>query len=214
VPGLLKSFAIGARFPSVRERLVFGEGFVEAELPDDTHLVSPGLSLPLEPAPDLAEAVRGALADPLDSPPLAEVARGTGRVTIAFDDATVPCYAPVWSTAIPIVLETLERAGVAHDRVTLLCANALHRQFTTDELAKLIGEDLAREFAAAGRLLCHDAEDPDGLDDLGPTPQGHPVEISRHVTQSDLTVDVNASTTRGFSGGWKSICVGLSSYRS
>ena len=25
---------------------------------------------------------------------------------------------------------------------------------------------------------------------------------------------LNASTTRGFSGGWKSICVGLSSYRS
>src|SRR5207247_6069471 len=41
-----------------------------------------------------------------------------------------------------------------------------------------------------------------------------PVEISRFVTEADLTVYVNASTTRGFSGGWKSICVGLSTYRS
>jgi lactate racemase len=128
----------------VRERLVFGEGFVEADLPDDTHLVSPGLSLPLHPVPDLAQAVREALEQPLESPPLVDAARGARRVTIAFDDPTVPCYAPVWSTAIPIVLKTLERAGVARDRVTLLCANALHRQCTRDELAKLIGADLAR----------------------------------------------------------------------
>jgi lactate racemase len=198
----------------VRERLVFGEGFVEAELPDDAHVVSPGLSLPLDPAPDVGQTVRDAIDAPLDSSPLAEVARGAQRVTIAFDDPTVPCYAPVWSTAIPIVLETLERAGIARDRVTLLCANALHRQFTTDELAKLIGADLAREFAADGRLLCHDAEDPGGLEYLGDTEQGHPVDISKHVTDADLTVYVNASTTRGFSGGWKSVCVGLSSYRS
>src|SRR5438552_8225463 len=168
----------------MRERIVFGEGFVEAELPDDTHVVSPGLSLPLEVAPDLAQAVRDALDEPLESPPLVDVARGAGRVTIAFDDPTVPCYAPVWPTAIPIVLETLERAGVARDRVTLLCANALHRQFPTDELAKLIGADLAREFAAGGRLLCHDAEDPDGLEHLGETEAGHPVDISRHVTEA------------------------------
>ena len=193
---------------------MFGEGFLDAEVPDDTHVVSPGLSLPLEPVGDLGEAVRDALESPLNSPPLAEVARGAGRVTIAFDDPTVPCFAPMWPTAIPIVLETLERAGVARDRVTLLCANALHRQFPTDELAKLIGADLAREFAAGGRLLCHDAEDPDGLEHLGDTEAGHPVDISRHVTEADLTIYVNASTTRGFSGGWKSVCVGLSSYRS
>ena len=214
------SVAGGVRQPrpdyvsNVRERLVFGEGFVEAEVPDDTHVVSPGLSLPLEPVADLAAAVREAVARPLDSPPLAEVARDAGRVTIAFDDPTVPCYAPVWPTAIPIVLETLERAGVERERVTLLCANALHRRFTTDELAKLIGKDLAREFAADGRLLCHDAEDPDGLEHLGDTEAGHPVDVSKRVTGSDLTIYVNASTTRGFSGGWKSVCVGLSSYRS
>ncbi|MFN2545525.1 MAG: lactate racemase domain-containing protein [Actinomycetota bacterium] len=198
----------------MREQLVFGDRFVEAELPDDTAVVSPGLSLPLEPAPDLAQAVEIALRNPLQSPPLAELARGASRVTVAFDDPTVPCYAPVWPVALPIVLAELERAGVARDRITLLCANALHRRFTEDELAKLIGEELAREFGVAGRLLCHDAEDPDGLEHLGETSRGHPVDISKHVTEADLTVYLNASTTRGFSGGWKSVCVGLSSYRS
>jgi hypothetical protein len=40
------------------------------------------------------------------------------------------------------------------------------------------------------------------------------VEINRRVTDSDLTVYVNTAVWRGFSGGWKSICVGLGSYRS
>src|SRR5438105_11286369 len=111
----------------MREQIVFGDHFVEAELPEETHVVSPGLSLPLEPASDLAAEVRRAVAEPLDAAPLSELARGARRVTIAFDDPTVPCYAPLWPTAIPIVLETLERAGVDRERITLLCANALHR---------------------------------------------------------------------------------------
>jgi hypothetical protein len=40
------------------------------------------------------------------------------------------------------------------------------------------------------------------------------VELNRLVAESDLVIYLNCSTTRGFSGGWKSICVGLSSYRS
>ncbi len=112
------------------------------------------------------------------------------------------------------MVETLTGAGVPEDGITLLCANALHRQFMTDELAGILGEDTARSFASAGRLRCHDAENPDELELLGHTDEGFEVEVSRLVTESDLTVYVNASTTRGFSGGWKSICVGLSSYRS
>jgi hypothetical protein len=62
--------------------------------------------------------------------------------------------------------------------------------------------------------VCHDAEDPGGIVDLGTTVEGHPVEVNRLVTESDLTVYLNCSTTRGFSGGWKSVCVGLGTYRS
>lgn len=198
----------------MREHLVFGTGWIETELPDDTHVVPPGVSLPLPPVADLAAEIQNALREPLDAAPLAELARGARAVTVAFDDPTVPCYAPLWPVALPVVLAELERGGIGRDRVTLLCANALHRQFTVDELGRLIGPDLVREFAAAGRLRCHDAEDPDALDHLGDTDLGEPVDVSRAVTESDLTVYVNASTTRGFSGGWKSVCVGLSSYRS
>src|SRR5438093_3302811 len=183
----------------MRTRIVFGPSMIEVELPDRTHVVSPGLSIPLEPVADLEAAVREAITAPVDLPPLRELARGRRRVTIAFDDATVPCYAPVWSTAIPAVLAELEAAGVRRDDVTLVCANALHRKFTHDELATLLGPGIVQTFG--DRLVCHDAEDPAMLEVLGQTPDGYHVELSRHVTDAELCVYLNCSTVRGFSGG-------------
>ena len=197
---------------AMEREIVFGNGTITARLPDRTQVVSPGLSIPLEPVADLDAAVREALAAPVDLPPLREMARGRRRVTIAFDDPTVPCYAPVWSAAIPLILGELEAAGVRAEDVTLVCANALHRKFSHDELATLIGGDLVRAFGE--RLVCHDAEDHSNLAYLGHTPNGYRVELSRHATDADLVVYVNCSTVRGFSGGWKSICVGLSTYQS
>jgi hypothetical protein len=74
----------------VREQLVHGSGWIEAKLPEDTELLSPGITLPLPPAPDLGNAVRDALERPLDGPPLRRLARGASRVVVAFDDRTVP----------------------------------------------------------------------------------------------------------------------------
>lgn len=185
---------------------------VDVEFPDRTQVVSPGVSLPLEPAIDLDATVAGALESPLDRPPLRELARSAKRVTIAFDDATVPCFAPLWATALPIIISTLESAGVDRSGISLICANSLHRQFTHEELGKLLGDEIVRDHG--DRLSCHDAEDPDALEYLGKTTTGYDVELNRCVTESDLTIYLNCSTMRGFSGGWKSVCVGLSSYRS
>jgi hypothetical protein len=132
-------------------------------------------------------------------------------VTIAFDDPTVPCFAPIWEPALKLVIEELERGGVKKSQITLLCANGLHRKFTRRELAKIIGKDLVKDFGY--RLVCHDAEDFENLTYLGTSESGYDVEINRLVTESDLTVYLNTVVWRGFNGGWKSICVGLASYR-
>lgn len=196
----------------MRETIVFGEGLLEVELPDSTAKAPAGLSIPLEPVADLGAAVRGALDAPLDGPPLRDLVRAGSSVTVAFDDPTVPCYAPLWEAAMPLILEDLARSGVRREDTTLVCANALHRKFTHDELAGILGRDLVA--AWADRLVCHDAEDPDNLVHLGTTPSGYDVELNRLAVDSDLTIYLNTSTTRGFSGGWKSICVGLSTWRS
>jgi hypothetical protein len=174
--------------------------------------IKQGLTTPIEPQPDPAAAVRAALAAPLDRPPLIEQARPGMKVTIAFDDPTVPCFAPVWETALSQMIEQLTAGGVDERDITLLCANALHRKFTHAELGRIIGRKLAERFS--DRLLCHDAEDPDALVHLGSTPGGHEVELNRLAVEADLCIYLNTSCWRAFNGGWKSICVGLSSYRS
>jgi hypothetical protein len=194
------------------EQIVFGDRMIPVKLPDRTRFVAQGLSTSLPPVADLRAALQEALRRPLDLPPLRDLAKPGWKVTVAFDDPTVPCYGPVWEPAIRSVLEELEHAGVKKRDVSLLCANALHRKFTRGELGKVIGKELVQEFGY--RLLCHDAEDPENLSFLGATRSGYDVEINRRVTDSDLTVYINTVVWRGFTGGWKSICVGLSTYRS
>lgn len=189
-----------------------GARSVGVRLPDETQVVSPGFSLPLAPSEDLGAEVMAALERPLDRPSLRSQVKRGDRVTVAFDDPTVPCYAPVWSTALPLIAGELDRAGVRTEDISYVCANSLHRRSTMDELAKIAGEDFV--CAHGDRLRCHDAEDPDALEHLGRTTSGLDVELSRAVTSSDFTIYLNCSTMRGFSGGWKSVCVGLSSYRS
>ena len=196
----------------MRTALAYGAETIEVELPDNTVTPDTGISVPLPRCDDLGAEYQRALREPLDTPPLVELARGKKNVTIAFDDATVGQYGPIWSTAIPIILAELESAGVSRGDVRLICANALHRKFTHDELAKLIGADLVQEFG--DRLYCHDAEDHDNLVHLGTTENGYHVELNKAVTDDDLTIYLNCSTFRGFQGGWKSICVGLSTYKS
>ena len=196
----------------MKEEIVFGDRMMPITLPDDVRTAPPGLATTLPAVSDIEGTIRQALQRPLGRPPLSELARPDWKVTIAFDDPSVPCFAPVWEPAIRLVLAELEKAGVRRSNVTLLCANGLHRKFTRRELAQIIGVDLVNEFRY--RLICHDAEDKDNLTHLGITDSGYDAEVNKLVTDSDLTVYVNTVVWRGFNGGWKSVCVGLGSYRS
>jgi nickel-dependent lactate racemase len=198
--------------------LPYGAGSISAEVPDRTTVVRGGgggdSPRPrLSPVPDQAAAIHEALANPLGLPQVRDLVRPGARVLIAFDDPTVPSYGPVRGLAIETLLTELGAAGVPETNVQLVCANALHRKFTKEELATVIGNDLVRRFG--DRLSCHDAEDWDNLVRLGKTEQhGYEVDIHKGVVDSDLTIYVNAVCHMGFGGGWKSIAVGLSTWRS
>jgi hypothetical protein len=196
----------------MRVELPYGETTIEADLPSNTRLLSNVERTRLPPVDDLDAAARAALAAPLGLPWLSELARPGSSVTIAFDDHTTGSLGPIRRVAITAVLDELEAAGVRRRDVRLICANALHRQLRPAELARLLGGDLVAEFGT--RLTCHDAENPEEIVDLGVTSEhGYPVEVHRAVADSDLTVYVNTNYIRGFTGGWKSVCVGLSTWR-
>lgn len=196
----------------IEQSLPYGESSVCVALPERARLVrGGGGSSRLEAVADQEAAVREALAEPLGLPRIGELVRPGGRVLIAFDDPTVPSYGPVRRLVIEAVLSELAAAGVAEEDVSLVCANALHRKWTREELARVLGDGLVQRFGA--RLTCHDAEDHDNLVHLGTTASGYDVEVHRLVAESDLTVYVNAQCHRGFGGGWKSVAVGLSTWR-
>jgi hypothetical protein len=197
----------------VKVELPYADGTLSATLPEGTRRLSSAAEGALTPLADLDGAVRAALAAPLGLPRLRELAKPGARVTIAFDDHTVGSFGPIRPVAIRAVLDELAAAGVSRSQVRLVCANALHRMLRPAELRRLLDDALVDEFA--GRLSCHDAEDPAQIVDLGVTSEhGYPVEVSRLVTDSDLTVYVNTNYIRGFTGGWKSVCIGLSTWKS
>ncbi len=193
--------------------LPFGDRSIEVRLPERTQVVKAGRQFArVEPLADEAGAVRAALDRPLGMPRIGDLVRPSSRVLIAFDDPTVPSHGPIRRLAVEAVLAELAACGVAEKNVTLVCANALHRKWTRKELAVGLGEEIVQR--SGERLTCHDAEDPAGLVHLGNTPEGYDVEVHRLVAECDLTVYVNAGYHLGFGGGWKSVCVGLSTWRS
>jgi hypothetical protein len=197
----------------MKVELPYADGTLTATLGDDTRRLSAQAEQAMAPLADLDAAVRAALARPLGLPRLRDLVKPSARVTIAFDDHTSGSFGPIRPVAIRAVLDELAEAGVSRSQVRLVCANALHRMCRPTELARLLDDDLVREFGA--RLSCHDAEDPAAIADLGVTEaHGYPVQVSRLVTDADLTVYVNTNYIRGFTGGWKSVCVGLSTWAS
>jgi hypothetical protein len=198
----------------IQQQLFFGDTTVQVNLPDRTRLVGGDGDDKerLQPVPDQEAAVRAALAKPLGLPRIRELARPGARVLIAFDDPTVMSFGPVRRLAIEAILAELAEVGVSEENVFLVCANGLHRKWNREELASILGEGLVQRFGS--RLTCHDGEDPDNLVHLGTTASGHDVEVHRLVAESDLAIYVNANVYLAFNGGWKSVCVGLSTWRS
>jgi len=130
--------------------LSYGEATLTATLPARTRSLSNTEAVTTPPVAELEAEVAEALDRPVGLPRLGDLVTPGAAVTIAFDDATVGSFGPIRSVAIAAVLRELEAAGVSRRRVTLICANALHRKLRPAELARLI---------AVGRLAALGGEE-------------------------------------------------------
>ncbi|MGZ0229679.1 MAG: lactate racemase domain-containing protein [Acidimicrobiales bacterium] len=191
-----------------------GEGFRLEKLPAERSRVvygpeaKPGLR-----HPDLA--IEYALDNPIDQDPLATQLYAGMKLTIAFDDVSLPlpqmAGPDVRQRVIEAVLDRAAAAGV--DDVHLIAALGLHRRMTESELRHAVGDRVYDAFAPEGNLYNHDAEDPEGMVELGTTRHDEPVSINRRVAESDLLVYVNINAV-SMDGGWKSTATGLTGYSS
>jgi hypothetical protein len=191
-----------------------GEGFRLEKLPVGSRVLYP--PEPIKALEDPDAAIRSALENPVgDSAPLSSLLTPGMKLTIAFDDISLPLppmRAPdVRQRVIEAVLDAAAAAGV--DDVVLIAALALHRRMTDDELRHALGVRVFDAFAPHGLLLQHDAEDPGGIVSLGATEEGEDVELNRRAAESDLLVYVNINLV-AMDGGHKSVATGLASYNS
>ncbi|MEK7710667.1 MAG: lactate racemase domain-containing protein [Planctomycetota bacterium] len=188
-----------------------GEGYTRHRLPVGTKVIYP--NAPLDALPDRRAAIEHAIDHPLGTDPLDALLRAGMKVTIAFDDVSLPLprmQAPdIRQSVMEVVLERLDRAGVTD--VELICAICLHRRCTPAEIKHFVGPAIFKRFWP-DRLYNHDAEDPKGNLMLGTTSKGEVVEINRRAAESDLLIYVNINLVT-MDGGHKSVPVGLATYR-
>jgi nickel-dependent lactate racemase len=185
----------------LRVRLDYGSDGLDVDVPDDrTDVVTPRH----EPAdPDPRGALAAALAAPAGTPPLADLVRPGRRVAISVCDIT---------RAQPraLMLEALFAAmpGVRPEDVTILVATGTHRANTPEELAQMLGSDIAARY----RVMNHDARDDAALAFAGRTPSDVPIWLNRHWLDADVRITtgfVEPHFFAGFSGGPKMVAPGL-----
>ncbi|MGH2771429.1 MAG: lactate racemase domain-containing protein, partial [Actinomycetota bacterium] len=123
-----------------------GEGFRLERLPLGSRVVYPA-----EPQPgirDLDAAIDRSLEQPEGCEPLRALLAPGMRLTIAFDDISLPLppmrTPDIRGRVIEHVLELAARAGV--DDVKLMVANSLHRRMTGPEIKRTVGERVFRSF--------------------------------------------------------------------
>jgi hypothetical protein len=197
----------------IEEFIFYGDDLKIERFPSDTQFIY--ANPPMEPLADYDRAIKEALDNPLDAEPLETQLTSSSRVTIAFDDPCLPIplvRRDMRGLVIEELLRRLDKLGVKKDRIRLICANGLHRKWTMKELSIVLGKKVVADMGP-NRISCHDATREDDLISLGTTEAGQEVEINRAIDESDMTIYVNVNFS-SMNGGWKSILVGLGSWRS
>jgi len=190
----------------------YGPGFRHESLPVGTRVLYP--PPPLPGISNLDQAIDDAIENPVGSEPLSSILRPGMRVTIAFDDISLPLppmkSPDVRKRIIEIIIKKLHSHQV--EDIHLIAALGLHRRMTPREIKHQVGSKIFKEFFPR-RLYNHDAEDRENLVTLGRTSRGEHVEVSRRVAESDLLIYVNVNLV-SMDGGHKSINTGLVTYKS
>jgi nickel-dependent lactate racemase len=196
-----------------KHSIPYGDGALEFELPDAVpmQVIRPGCGLGEEVAPpasptaaDERAEIRRALAEPIGSPRLLELAASARTAAIVVSDVTRPC--PTYRF-LPALLAEL--ASIPPERITILFALGGHRGHTPEEQAQLVGPEVV---ASGVRLLDLDAA---GCVPVGTTSRGTLLEVFEPYIDADLRIctgNIEYHYFAGFSGGAKAVVPGLCSY--
>ena len=188
----------------MRIKLDYGRTGLDVDLPDDK-IVGPLAIKTAAPLPDPEQAYAEALALPIGTPPLAELAKGRKSACILICDITRPVPNKV---LLPPMLKILEQEGIPRDEILILVATGLHRPNQGAELEEMVGADIVKHY----RIENHFGKKLSDHEFLGVTPNGVPAYIDRRYVQADLKITtglIEPHLMAGYSGGRKVICPGI-----
>jgi len=182
----------------------YGKTGLMVDLPNDK-VIGPLEIKNAIPLANQSQAISDALANPIGSKPLAEIAKGKKTACILICDITRPVPNKV---ILPQILKTIEEAGVPRSGITILIATGLHRPNEGEELVELVGENIANNY----RVENHHGKETSEHDYLGITPKGVPVYIDSRYIRAELKITtglIEPHLMAGYSGGRKVICPGI-----
>jgi nickel-dependent lactate racemase len=188
----------------MRVTLDYGRTGMSVELPD-ANVIGPLAIRPAPPLSDPQAAVEDALARPIGTAPLAEIASGRRNACILVCDITRPVPNRL---ILPPLLRTLEHQGIARREILILIATGLHRPNEGAELEEMLGRDIAANY----RIENHHGKVLEEHDYLGETPNGVPVWLDQRYLRADLKITtglIEPHLMAGYSGGRKVICPGI-----
>jgi nickel-dependent lactate racemase len=182
----------------------YGKGFMPLHVPGERLC---GVLRPAhcaQPCDPPEATVRAALAEPIGSPRLRELARGKRRVLVITSDHTRPV--PSRITLPPLLAEI--RLGSPQAEIVILIATGMHRRTTEAELRHKLGDAVVD----SETIVVHEAENDADMACFGTLPSGGALWLNRLVAWAQLTVAegfIEPHFFAGFSGGRKSILPGV-----
>jgi len=195
-----------------RIKLPYGRGVLSTDIPTKRirGIFEPkycqGKDQPAEAVTGESAFVEEALAVPIASSRLQELARGKRRIVIISSDHTRPVPSRI---TMPLLLAEIRR-GNPNAEITILVATGFHRATTGEELRERFGEEVIK----MARVVVHDCSDQKNLVYLGKLPSGGDLVLNRLAVEADLLTAegfIEPHLFAGFSGGRKSVLPGIAS---
>ena len=176
--------------------LHIGEENLEAVITAKTEEYDPGKSE--------VQLVEEALANPIGTPRLRELAKGKKKVEQVTSDHTraVPS-----KLTLPILLKEIRQGNPDAD-ITILIATGLHRPTTETEQRRMFGDAIVDN----EKIVVNKAFEQDDFDFVCPLPSGAELWVNKLALDCDLLITegfIEPHFFAGFSGGRKSILPGI-----
>jgi nickel-dependent lactate racemase len=190
----------------VRIKLAYGQSGLMVDMPSQSmDLIEPRFMHGLT---DEAKAIQEALERPIGSAPLRDIAAGADSVAIIFSDRTRPMPS---DRVLPVILSELGQ--VPRNRITLINALGTHRENTPGELEAMLGRPILENY----RVIQHNPHDRMSMVHLGTSRFGNDVWVNREFFEAKvkiLTGFIEPHFFAGFSGGPKSVLLGVAAFES